>query len=172
MKFWKFLFLVTAVFLAAGCLKDGEKKERIETTVHVLTEEGRGKAVGTMVVEPGENGMIFRVKIKSPELEPGDRHPFHVHEFADFGSSLDDTGEVIVAGAAGDHWDPDNTGKHAGPDGDGHRGDLPFLIVNEDGEIDMEVVARRIKTVSELKNKSAIIHVADGPERLFGAYLE
>jgi superoxide dismutase, Cu-Zn family len=35
--------------------------------------------------------------------------------------------------AAGGHYDPANTGKHLGPLGEGHRGDLPALTVEPDG---------------------------------------
>ncbi len=34
-------------------------------------------------------------------------------------------GKAVAAGAAGGHYDPQHTGKHEGPLGAGHLGDLP-----------------------------------------------
>jgi len=42
---------------------------------------------------------------------------------------------------AGGHFDPDTTGKHMGPKGAGHRGDLPLLHVDEKGNAHATLVA-------------------------------
>lgn len=164
---------LSAALIIAGSLilmACSAAEDKLESTIYVLTDQGQGKAVGTVVVESTAEGALFRVNVKSPELlKAGTTHPFHVHEFGDLSATTDEGGNVIAGGAAGEHWDPENTGKHAGPDGDGHRGDLPLLSVNEQAEIDTEVVAKRIKNISELKGKALIIHVTDGPDRIFGA---
>ena len=36
--------------------------------------------------------------------------------------------------AAGGHYDPANTGKHLGPQGEGHKGDMPVLTVDASGK--------------------------------------
>jgi superoxide dismutase, Cu-Zn family len=46
----------------------------------------------------------------------------------------DKDGEKVAGLGAGGHYDPQDTGKHLGPQSDdGHRGDLPVLIVGTDG---------------------------------------
>ena len=60
--------------------------------------------------------------------------------------------------AAGDHYDPANTGKHRGPLGEGHKGDLPVLTVDESGKATKDVVAPHL-TVADVKGHSIMIHV-------------
>jgi Cu-Zn family superoxide dismutase len=59
--------------------------------------------------------------------------------------------------AAGGHYDPANTGKHLGPQGEGHKGDLPALTVDVSGETTKGVVAPHL-TVADIKGRSIIIH--------------
>jgi Cu-Zn family superoxide dismutase len=40
-----------------------------------------------------------------------------------------------------------------GPTGAGHLGDLPLLVVNNDGKATQPVVAPRLKTLDEVKGK-------------------
>ena len=63
-------------------------------------------------------------------------------------------------------------GKHEGPYGKGHLGDLPALYVGADGKATMPVVSPRLK-VSDLKGRSLMIHAgsdnySDYPEPLGG----
>jgi Cu-Zn family superoxide dismutase len=67
-------------------------------------------------------------------------------------------GVRIPAGAAGGHFDPDNTGKHLGPMGEGHLGDLPVLEVANDGTASQTLTAPRIKDVAMLQGRSLMIH--------------
>jgi Cu-Zn family superoxide dismutase len=46
-----------------------------------------------------------------------------------------------------------STGKHEGPEGMGHLGDLPVLVVNNDGKATDPVVAPRLKKLDEVKAK-------------------
>ena len=48
--------------------------------------------------------------------------------------------------AAGGHYDPKSTGKHLGPMGEGHGGDLPVLVVAKDGTAKEELVAPHLKS--------------------------
>ena len=59
--------------------------------------------------------------------------------------------------AAGGHYDPDQTGKHLGPDGQGHRGDLPMLSVAGDGAATQPVTSRML-TGADVAGRSLIIH--------------
>lgn len=82
-------------------------------------------------------------------------------------------GKASAAEAAGGHYDPHKTGKHAGPDGDGHLGDLPVLVVNNEGKAVTPVTASRLKSLDEIKDKALMIHVggdnmSDQPKPLGG----
>ena len=54
-------------------------------------------------------------------------------------------GKPMAALAAGGHYDPDKTDRHAGPYGNGHLGDLPFLYVDKEGKASLPVLAPRLK---------------------------
>ena len=74
--------------------------------------------------------------------------------------------------AAGGHYDPAGTGRHEGPYGDGHLGDLPPLYVDGDGRATLPVLAPRLEA-GDLKGRSLMIHAggdnyADHPEKLGG----
>lgn len=71
--------------------------------------------------------------------------------------TTDANGNLVVGGGLGGHWDPDNTQKHAGPDGDGHRGDLDALTINDDGSINQVVISAKIK-YGDVKGRSFVIH--------------
>ena len=65
------------------------------------------------------------------------------------------------------------TGKHEGPEGNGHLGDLPVLVVNNDGKATDPVVAPRIKKLSEIEGRALMIHIggdnmSDSPKPLGG----
>ncbi len=68
---------------------------------------------------------------------------------------------------------PQNTGKHEGPEGAGHLGDLPALVVNNDGKATDAVIAPRLKSLDEVKDKALMVHVggdnmSDQPKPLGG----
>lgn len=103
-------------------------------------------------------------------LPPG-THGFHVHESGNCGPQEKD-GKMVPGGAAGGHWDPEGTARHAGPSGNGHKGDLPPLAVMADGTATAPVVAPRLKA-TDLKGKALIIHAggdnfSDQPSPLGG----
>ena len=57
-------------------------------------------------------------------LAPG-AHGLHLHSEGSCEPAQNDQGQMAAAMAAKGHYDPDDTKKHAGPEGDGHKGDLP-----------------------------------------------
>ena len=68
--------------------------------------------------------------------------------------------------------DPANTGKHLGPRGQGHRGDLPVLRVDVSGNATNAVIAPHLK-VADVKGRSIMIHAggdnySDQPDPLGG----
>ena len=81
-------------------------------------------------------------------------------------------GKAVPDLAAGGHYDPAGTGKHEGPYGNGHLGDLPALYVAADGKATLPVLAPRLK-VADIKGRSLMIHAggdnySDAPAPLAG----
>jgi Cu-Zn family superoxide dismutase len=73
---------------------------------------------------------------------------------------------------AGGHYDPDNTGVHQGPQGQGHLGDLAVLYVDAKGNATRSSFAPRLKT-SDLVGRAVVIHsggdnYSDVPKKLGG----
>src|SRR5690606_17177015 len=98
---------------------------------------GAGDAAGTVTITESAHGLVFTPDLSG--LPPG-LHGFHVHETGNCGPAQKD-GKTVPAGAAGGHYDPEKTGKHGTPWGDGHRGDLPALYVDEEGKATHPVLA-------------------------------
>lgn len=75
---------------------------------------------------------------------------------------------------AGGHWNPEGAKNHSFPwDDKGHKGDLPSLYVNADGQASSPVLAPKLKTLDEIRNRSLMIHVGgdnyhDHPAKLGG----
>ena len=121
--------------------------------IHQVGPEGIGAQIGTVTVSEVAGGVRFTPELR--ELTPGE-HGFHVHEFPSC-DTLEKEGRLIPALAAGGHYDPDNTGRHEGPEGKGHKGDLPRLMVDEKGVANEPVIAPRL-TLKELSGRSLMIH--------------
>lgn len=140
-----------------------------EVTLHEVSPQGIGKSLGTVKVEETQYGLEFTPMLEG--LKPG-IHGFHVHAKGSCEPGESD-GKTVAAGAAGGHLDPENTGKHLGPYGEGHLGDLPAIYVDDRGKASYPVLAPRIKKLSELKGKALMVHVggdnhADQPKPLGG----
>lgn len=140
-----------------------------EVTIHEVSPQGIGKSVGTVKIEETQYGLQFTPMLAG--LKPG-IHGFHVHAKGSCEPG-ESEGKTVAAGAAGGHLDPNNTGKHLGPYGEGHLGDLPALYVDDQGKASYPVLAPRIKNLSEIKGKALMVHVggdnhADHPKPLGG----
>jgi Cu-Zn family superoxide dismutase len=80
--------------------------------------------------------------------------------------------QMAAAITAGGHLDPAKTGKHEGPMGHGHSGDLPALNVGADGKATQPVTAPHLK-VADLHGHALMIHAgadnySDQPKPLGG----
>ena len=143
------LWLIPLLGLALPAFAD-------ETTVvmHKVTHDGPGEEIGTIDIATSATGLAFTLKLHG--LSPG-QHGFHVHENGSCGPTMMG-GVRIPGGAAGSHFDPEGRYKHAGPAGDGHMGDLPFIEAQADGTATATVTAARIADVAAIKGRSLIIH--------------
>lgn len=119
-----------------------------------ITNPGPGQKafvgfVGNIVATDTAYGLMLTPKLSGlvPYLAPGP-HGFHVH----VNPSCADGGM-----AAGGHYDPNNTGHHLGPYGNGHLGDLPVIAIDSQGNANVPVVAPRL-TVKDILNHSLMIH--------------
>jgi len=142
--------------------------EDVTIKVNLVNEQGVGKEIGTVTASDSKYGLILTPQLS--DLTPG-LHGFHVHDKPDCSHAMKD-GKAVSALAAGGHYDPTNTGKHEGPYGNGHLGDLPALYVGADGKATLPVLAPRLKA-ADIKGRSLMIHVggdnyADTPAPLGG----
>ncbi|WP_304412651.1 superoxide dismutase [Cu-Zn] SodC [Microbulbifer sp. HZ11] len=137
-------------------------------TVLKLDKAGVGTMLGTVTVTETAYGLVF-----TPKLDglPKGLHGFHLHENGSC-EPAEKEGEMVPGLAAGSHYDPQNTGKHGMPWGDGHLGDLPALYVDSDGKAMTPVLAPRLKK-SDLKGRALMVHAggdnySDQPKPLGG----
>ena len=125
----------------------------ITVTTNAITAEGVGAIIGTVAFQDTSRGLKIRPNLSG--LTEG-QHGFHVHENANCGAK-EKNGKLVAGLAAGGHFDPGKTGKHKGPNGMGHLGDLPVLYVDDRGRATRTSLASRFKT-SDLEGRSVVIH--------------
>lgn len=163
--------VIGTVLAATGTLSAWPvSSAELTADMRAVTADGIGRTVGIVQIADGPSGAVLTPQLAG--LPPG-THGFHVHERGDCGPAPNAQGQVVAAGAAGGHWDPAGTGKHLGPQGDGHLGDLPALVVAADGTAAMPVTAPRITDVSQLTGLALMIHAggdnhSDHPQPLGG----
>lgn len=155
---------VSAVLFGAGPVGAAE----VTVTMNSVGAAGVGDIIGTVVFTDMARGL--RIQPSLSGLAEG-RHGFHVHQNPACGATEKD-GKLIAGLAAGGHFDPGKTGKHEGPAGIGHLGDLPLLYVDGKGRARRVTYASRLET-SDLAGRSIMIHAggdnhSDRPARLGG----
>jgi len=142
--------------------------ETVNVTMNSIDAKGTGAAIGTVVLADSPKGLVITPSLSG--LKPGD-HGFHVHQNPNCGPAEKD-GKMGAGLAAGGHYDPKGTKKHAGPKGHGHLGDLPVLVVGADGKAGTAMTVANLK-VADIKGRSLMIHehgdnFSDQPKALGG----
>jgi len=143
--------LMILFLMIAGC---NMEHNSVKTDVYLTTDSGVGKKIGEVDFKDTAKGLQVKVDLKDL---PAGEHGFHIHENPDCGAKADDKGNMQPAMMAGGHFDPEHTGKHLGPHGNGHKGDMPALMVADDGTVRTSFYLHGL-TVDEIKNRSIIIH--------------
>jgi len=123
-------------------------------TINAIDAQGVGKEIGTLALSDTKDGL--QVVPKLTGLPPG-THGFHVHANGNCGPGNGADGKPAAGFAAGGHFDPANTGKHLGPEGAGHKGDMAVLTVDASGAATKAVVAPHL-TVADVKGHAIVIH--------------
>src|SRR3984885_10072853 len=121
----KTYFLTLAAVIAVGAATGANAAEIV--TINAIDANGVGKEIGTISLSDSDGGL--RISPQLAGLPPGD-HGFHVHVNPNCVPGAGPNGQPAAGMAAGGHFDPAHTGKHLGPDGDGHKGDLTVLTVD------------------------------------------
>ena len=137
--------------------------------INAIDANGIGKKIGTLRLSDSKQGL--RIMPQLANLPPGD-HGFHVHVNPDCGPGNGPNGQPAAGMAAAGHYDPANTGKHLGPHGEGHKGDMPVLTVDRRGNARKVVIVPHL-TVADVKSRSIMIHAggdnySDQPAPLSG----
>ncbi|MCI6989787.1 MAG: superoxide dismutase family protein [Campylobacter sp.] len=164
-KFLLLGFAFLGLSFASEANFDPKSVEHTVIKVDVLGENANTPA-GEIVAIKTDYGVAFFPNLSG--LEPG-IHGFHIHQNADCGAT--DKGLGMKAGG---HWDPNETGKHSFAwDDSGHKGDLPALYVDSEGNANYPVLAPKIKSLGELVGHSIMIHFGgdnhhDNPKPLGG----
>jgi Cu-Zn family superoxide dismutase len=134
-----------------------------------ISAGGVGESVGTVAATDSKNGLTL-----TPNLAglPIGEHGFHIHQNPSC-DPAEKNGSMVAGLSAGGHYDPEGTGVHKGPlvEG-GHLGDLPPLIVADDGTATTPVMAPRL-TVADIKGRALMVHAhgdnfSDDPKPLGG----
>jgi Cu-Zn family superoxide dismutase len=141
---------------------------QLTVSMFKIDANGVGAEIGTLSFRDTRKGLHIQAALHG--LTPGD-HGMHIHEKGDCGAGMKD-GKPAAGVAAGGHFDPNATGKHMGPDGDGHRGDLPVLHVDQKGDATGELWVLRLGT-SDVRGHAIVIHeggdnYSDQPKPLGG----
>jgi Cu-Zn family superoxide dismutase len=135
---------------SVGCASAAE----MIVPMNTVNTEGTVKSIGNITIAESPYGLVFTPSLEG--LETG-IHGFHVHENPSC-EPKDKDGKPVAALAAGSHYDPNAKKHHGTPWNDGHLGDLPALVVGQDGKANYAVLAPRLK-ISDIKSRALIIHV-------------
>lgn len=146
MRFIGFTFIFCLWSMIAGAAES-----RVE--VRAIDSNSVGQSRGTVTFRNTSDGIELAPALHG--LPPG-QHGLHIHENPACGPG-DKEGKTVAGLAAGGHYDPDQTGQHLGPEGQGHKGDLPVLTVAPDGSATTPVKSKRLK-LGDVQGRSLIIH--------------
>jgi len=127
-------FLLVALMLTAGAAAQAQP---VTVVINKIDAKGVGETIGGLTLEDSAQGL-------------------KVHANASC-APADQNGQPVAGLGAGGHFDPAATAKHLGPAGDGHKGDMPVLVVAPDGTATSPAVSPHLK-VADVKGHAIVIH--------------
>jgi Cu-Zn family superoxide dismutase len=162
-----FAFAAAALLATASPAAAAGPKPR-KVTLNFISVDGVGKIAGTITIKETKDGVTLETNLK--DLPPGE-HGFHLHEKASC-DPADKEGKKTAGQGAGGHFDPDATKAHKGPEGGGHKGDLPKLTVTDKGVSKEKLAVKGLK-LADFAGHAIMIHAggdnyADAPKPLGG----
>lgn len=160
--------LLAVLFLGVVASAGSASAASLHVTMRQVDANGVGDIVGLVVFQDTAKGLKIMPNLSG--LSEG-QHGFHVHENPDCGP-MEKDGAMVPGLAAGGHFDPENSGRHEGPKGQGHLGDLPVLHVDAAGRATRSMWAPRL-TTNDLRGRAIVIHAggdnySDDPAKLGG----
>lgn len=161
----KLLVLLSFAMVVTGGSAWGASKY---VTMREVNAGGVGEIIGIIEFKDTAKGLKVIPNLRG--LSEG-QHGTHVHQNPSCDPAEKD-GKMVPGLGAGGHFDPDNTGVHQGPQGQGHLGDLAVLYVDAKGNATRSSFAPRLKT-TDLVGRAVVIHsggdnYSDVPKKLGG----
>ncbi len=170
----KLCLMLALAGLSVSAVANTPAKAKANSTLTVemaLLDVAKGnQAIGQVTISQSPYGLVFTPNLKG--LTVG-IHGFHIHENPSCEPKEKD-GKLTAALGAGGHWNPKNAKQHGFPwQKDAHLGDLPALYVSADGTATYPVLAPRLKSLKQIRNRALMVHVggdnhADHPAPLGG----
>jgi Cu-Zn family superoxide dismutase len=142
--------ITTTAFL--GITAAVTAQEKLSVDISRITNSGIGDKIGKVAISESKEGVSFEVAVRGL---PAGQRGFHVHEKGDCSPGMKD-GQMQAGIAAGEHYDPEHKKSHKGPQGVGHKGDLPALESKSEA-VNQTVTAPRLK-IAEIRGRSLMIH--------------
>jgi Cu-Zn family superoxide dismutase len=142
------------IIIATLLLTSLSYADEVKVPIYETSLVRQGKHVGYIIIEDTSFGLLI-----TPYLDGLKRgiHGFHMHE----GPSCEPKNATLGL-AAGQCFDPFDTGQHLGPyDDEGHLGDLPVLYADSKRQIRTPVLAPRL-TLADTIGHSFVI--CEGPD--------
>jgi len=151
------MFRMILMSVAVSALAVPALAASVRTELLLATPNGPGRSIGSVVIASGAKGAVIKLKLHDV---PAGEHGLHLHENGTCMPAAGPDGKMVLAGAAGGHWDPGQSGHHMGPAGEGHLGDLPRIVVvdKEKGIVRETLLAPRLTDVAALKGHVLMVH--------------
>jgi Cu-Zn family superoxide dismutase len=161
----KLLVLLSLAIMATAGTAWGASQH---VTMRLVNDGGVGDIVGMIEFKDTAKGLKIIPNLRG--LAEG-QHGTHVHQNPSCDPAEKD-GKMVAGLGAGGHFDPNSTGVHQGPHGQGHLGDLPVLYVDAKGNANRSSWAPRL-TTTDLAGRAIVIHsggdnYSDVPKKLGG----
>lgn len=162
------IWMGALVAIAAPTSGVTKASKPITVSMNSIDAKGIGKSAGTVTIKETTDGLELDMNLKG--LPPGE-HGFHLHENGSC-APADKEGKPTAGEAAGGHYDPQGSKAHKGPGGGGHKGDLPKLDVNAQGNASAKLNVPGL-TLVDVTGKALVLHeggdnYSDAPKPLGG----